>query len=333
MATPPTHLARHIEVTAGKLPVAGLATVAVTSIAPLLWGMTYVLTIELLPPGRPLLAAAVRALSAGLILAMISPRRPQGWWWIKAATLGFLNVGAFFALLFVAAYRLPGGVAATLGSIQPLIAAGLAVWVLHERLRPTAVLSGLLGVGGVALIVLRPNGALDGAGVIAGIAGAVSMATGTVLTKRWGQPVGVAAFTAWQLIAGGAALLVPMLLAEGLPTDLTTRNLAGFAWFATSTAAAYLVWFRGVAALAVARVSVLALLSPIVATTAGWVLLDQPLGVDQLVGAALVLTAVTMGQLRSTTIRPTVADSPRATPWRAGRVASPPRSLPTPRSR
>ena len=303
MATPPIHLARNTDTAAGTTSVAGLATVAVTSIAPLLWGMTYVLTTELLPPGRPLLAGAVRALSAGLILAVLAPRRPRGWWWIKAATLGLLNVGAFFAFLFVAAYRLPGGVAATLGSIQPLIAAGLAVWVLHERLRLATVLSGLLGVGGVALIVMRPDATLDGLGVVAGLAGAASMATGTVLTKRWGQPVATAAFTAWQLIAGGTALLVPMLLVEGVPTELTTRNLAGFAWFATSTAAAYLVWFRGIAALAVARVSVLALLSPIVATAAGWVLLDQPLGVAQLVGAALVLTAVTTGQLRSTTRR------------------------------
>lgn len=301
MATPSTHLVRAFGAPVGRPPAAGLAMVAVTAIAPLLWGMTYVLTTELLPPGRPLLAAAVRALSAGLILAILAPRRPQGWWWIKAATLGVLNVGAFFAFLFVAAYRLPGGVAATLGSIQPLIAAGLAVWVLHERLRTTTVVAGLLGVGGVALIVLRPEAALDGVGIAAGFAGAVSMATGTVLTKRWGQPVPVAAFTAWQLIAGGAALLVPLLVVEGLPTDLTTRNLAGFAWFATSTAAAYLVWFRGIAALTVARVSVLGLLSPIVATAAGWMLLDQPLGVQQLVGAALVLTAVTLGQRRPTT--------------------------------
>jgi probable blue pigment (indigoidine) exporter len=33
--------------------------------------------------------------------------------------LGTLNIGAFFALLFVSAYRLPGGVAAVLGAPAP----------------------------------------------------------------------------------------------------------------------------------------------------------------------------------------------------------------------
>jgi probable blue pigment (indigoidine) exporter len=289
-------------------PGRDVSLVGVTSIAPLLWGMTYVVTTELLPPGRPLLAATVRALSAGVILAVISPRRPRGDWWVKAAVLGVLNIGAFFALLFVAAYRLPGGVAATLGSIQPLIAAGLAVHLLRERLRVTVVLAGLLGVAGVALVVLRPDAALDAVGIVAGLAGAASMATGTVLAKRWGQPVPVVAFTAWQLIAGGLALLVFVPIAEGVPTELTQRNLAGFGWFAVSTAAAYLVWFRGIAALAVARVSMLGLLSPIVATVAGWMLLDQPLTVVQLLGAALVLIAITLGQRRGGAQRSRTSD-------------------------
>ncbi|HUF99343.1 MAG TPA: EamA family transporter, partial [Ilumatobacter sp.] len=201
-----------------------------------------------------------------------------------------------FAFLFVAAYRLPGGVAATLGAIQPLITAALAVRLLHERLRITVVVSGVLGVGGVALVVLRPGATLDTVGILAGLAGAASMALGTVLVKRWGRPASAATFTAWQLIAGGSALLVLVPVVEGMPTHLTGRNLAGFGWFAISTAAAYLLWFRGVAALAVARVSLLGLLSPLVATIAGWTLLDQGFASAQLVGATLVLIAITLGQ-------------------------------------
>jgi probable blue pigment (indigoidine) exporter len=266
-----------------------------TALAPLLWGMTYVVTTELLPPGRPLLAATVRALAAGLILAVLAPRLPSGRWWGKAALLGGLNIGAFFALLFVAAYRLPGGVAATLGSVQPLVAAALAAKLLREPLRPVIVAGGLLGMAGVALLVLRAGADLDAVGVLAGLVATVSMATGTVLAKRWGQPVPVAAFTSWQLLAGGAGLLVATLALEGPPPELTSRNLAGFGWFATTTALAYLVWFRGVAALPVARVSLLALLSPVVATLAGWVLLDQRLTAAQLLGAALVLLAIHLG--------------------------------------
>jgi probable blue pigment (indigoidine) exporter len=33
--------------------------------------------------------------------------------------LGIMNVAPFFSLLFIATYQLPGGVAATLGAVQP----------------------------------------------------------------------------------------------------------------------------------------------------------------------------------------------------------------------
>ena len=51
--------------------------------------------------------------------------------------------------------------------------------------------------------------------------------------------------------------------------------LAGCFWLATGGAAvSYLIWFRGVARLPVARVSLLGLVSPVVATIAGLVVLD-----------------------------------------------------------
>ena len=113
------------------------------------------------------------------------------------------SIGAFFALLFFAAYRLPGGVAATLGATQPLVAAGLGALLLSEPLRRHLLIAGVAGMLGVGLLVLRADAELDAVGVIAGLTGALSMATGVVLTKRWGSPVPLLAFTSWQLIAGG----------------------------------------------------------------------------------------------------------------------------------
>lgn len=276
---------------------AGLAVVGVTALAPLAWGTTYVVTTELLPPGRPLLAGMLRALPAGLVLVALTRQRPVGTWWAKAAVLGTLNIGGFFALLFVAAYRLPGGVAATLGAVQPLVAAGLAATLLRERLRPEVVAAGVIGLVGVALLVLRAGAQLDGLGVLAGLAGAASMATGVVLTKRWGRPVPLLAFTAWQLVAGGLVLTPLALAFEGLPPSLGAGHLAGYLWLGSvGTAVAYSLWFRGIERLPVARVSLLGLLSPIVATTAGWIVLGQTLTPVQGVGAALVLGALWLGQ-------------------------------------
>jgi probable blue pigment (indigoidine) exporter len=269
--------------------------VAVTALAPAAWGCTYLVTSELLPPGQPLTNGALRAATAGALLAAVTRRRPVGQWWYRALALGALNIGAFFALLFVAADRLPGGVAATLGAIQPLLVAALGAAALGERVRSATLVAGFAGIAGVGLLVLRPGARLDTVGVVAGLAGAACMATGVVLTKRWGRPVGLLAFTSWQLVAGAVVLVPLALLVDGLPPAPTAPNLTGYAWFATfGTSVAYAVWFRGISLLPVGQVSVLGLVSPLVATFAGWIALDQSLDGQQLAGALLVLGAVVL---------------------------------------
>ncbi len=258
------------------------------------------MTTELLPPGRPLLAGVVRALPAGLLLVLLTRRLPKGSWWWRAAVLGALNIGAFFALLFVAAYRLPGGVAATVGAIQPLLVAGLSSGLLGERLTLRTALSGVAGVAGVSLLVLRADARLDGLGVAAALGGAVVMAAGVVLSKRWVSPAPLLATTGWQLVAGGLLLLPVTLLVEGPPpASLTAANLAGYGYLTIIGAAlAYGLWFRGIRALAPTAVTFLGLLSPLVATTVGWIALGQELTPVQVLGGAVVLGALVVAQIK-----------------------------------
>jgi probable blue pigment (indigoidine) exporter len=271
---------------------------AQTALTPALWGTTYIVATEMLPEGRPMLAAAVRALPVGLAFMMCSRRLPSGVWWWRSALLGLLNIGGFFALLFVAAFRLPGGVAATAGAIQPLIAAGIAAVVLGEGLTRRTLTAGAAGIVGVGMLVLGPDAALDPVGIVAAVLATVSMGTGVVLTKHWGRPVDLITFTGWQLAAGGLMLVPVVALTEGLPAGITGTNLAGFAWLAiVGTGVAYANWFRGIQQLPVAVVSFLGLLSPLVATLAGWVVLDESLTDVQIAGAGFVIAAVVIPQL------------------------------------
>jgi probable blue pigment (indigoidine) exporter len=150
------------------------------------------------------------------------------------------------------------------------------------------------------MLVLGPDAALDPVGVAAALAGTVSMAAGVVLTKLWGRPVDLITFTGWQLTVGGLMLVPVVLITEGLPSELSGRNLVGFFWLAViGTGLAYVNWFRGVGRLPVSMASFLALLSPLVATTIGWLALDERLSPLQVLGAVLVLVAVITPQLRT----------------------------------
>ena len=266
-----------------------------TALAPALWGTTYLTTSTLLPEGRPLLAATLRALPAGLLLLAVCRQLPRGAWWWKSWVLGVLNIGAFFALLFIAAYRLPGGVAAIVGGIQPLVVALLASRLLRERLTTRVLVAGVSGVFGVALITLQAQARLDAIGILAALGGTLSMATGIVLSKKWGQPAAPLTTTAWQLITGGLTLLVIMLAFEGLPlTTLTPSNLGGYAYLSmVGTAFAYVIWFRGISRLPASTTAFLGLLSPVVAILLGSAVAGETFTPLQILGIFLVLGSVT----------------------------------------
>ncbi|RKS71235.1 putative blue pigment (indigoidine) exporter [Actinomadura pelletieri DSM 43383] len=288
---------------------------ALAAFAPASWGTTYVVTTTMLPADRPLLAATLRALPAGLILLAVTHRLPRGDWWWKSIVLGMLNFGAFFPLIFFAAYRLPGGVASTIGSVQPLIVALLSLGVL--RIRPTrAVLyAALAGTGGVALLTLTAEARLDPLGIAAMLTATSLMATAIVLAKKWGRPESPLVMTAWQLTVGGLVLAPLTLTLEGVPPTINGENALGFAYLGlVGTAIAYALWFRGIDRLPATSVSLLGLTNPLVATLAGLLILSQTLTPWQLVGFTIALGALVAGQAAARPPSPETAAPPSATP-------------------
>ncbi len=299
------------------------ADLLLTAAAPAIWGSTYVVTTLMLPQGYPLTVAMLRALPAGLLLLLAVRQLPHGIWWLRTAILGALNFSVFWALLFVAAYRLPGGVAATLGAIQPLVVILLARALLGTPVRGLAVLAVLTGIGGVALWVLGPKAALDPVGVAAGLASAASMALGTVLSRRWQPPVSALTFTSWQLTAGGVLLLPVALLAEPALPPVTALNVLGIAYLGLIGAAlTYVIWFRGIARLEPAVVSSLGFLSPVSAVLLGWALLDQRLSAAQMAGMAIVVGSVWLSQRAQRRATLTGAGAPAGNPQTSAPAAT-----------
>ncbi|MGK7866315.1 EamA family transporter [Falsiroseomonas sp. E2-1-a20] len=268
-----------------------------TALAPAIWGSSYIVTTQMLPDSHPLAVAMLRALPAGLLLLLFVRQLPHGCSLGRVLVLGVLNFSIFWAMLFVTAYRLPGGLAATIGAVQPLMVLVLAQAVLGTPVRLAAVLSGLAGVVGVALLMLGPEATPDPVGIAAGLVGAGSMALGTVLTRRWRLQVPLLTMTAWQLTAGGLVLLPPALWVAPDLLVLSGSEVLGLAWLGLVGAAfTYVLWFRGIARLGPSAVAPLGLFSPVVAVAIGWLVIGEQPSAPQWIGMVVVVASVAVGQ-------------------------------------
>jgi probable blue pigment (indigoidine) exporter len=274
-----------------------IADLFLTGLAAVIWGTVYLVTTRWLPGGYPLTTSLIRALPAGLLLLAFVRELPKGVWLFRVFVLAGLNFSLFWWLLFISAYRLPGGVAATVNALQPVFVVPLSWLLLGAPLRWATVGAALGGVVGVALLVVQPGATLDALGVAAGLGAAAAMALGTVLAKRWQPPVSALTFTAWQLVAGGLMLAPFALTLEPPLPSPTLPNLAGFVWLALFGAAvSYFLWFRGLARLGPQAVSPLVLISPLTAILLGWLVAGETFTEIQLLGVALVMISVSLSQ-------------------------------------
>ena len=266
------------------------------AIATILWGFTYVISTTMLPH-NPMFIAAVRAVGGAIPLLLIAREVPPRAWWGRLLLLGTLNGGLFFGLLFVAALRLPGGVAATFQALGPLFMVLLAWPMLGAIPAVSKVAAVLLGAVGVSLVVLKADAAIDMVGVAAALGSALSVALGGILVHKWGRPKSLLGFTAWQLAVAGVQLSAVALLVNDVPVTLTGTNVLGFAILAlVVTALAFALWFKAIAGAGAAAVAPFFLLTPITAFILDAVFRGFLPSLIQAIGVVLVIASLLYSQ-------------------------------------
>jgi len=271
--------------------------VMITAIAPVAWGTNYFVTNQFLPADFPLYGAAIRALPAGLLLLVLCRKRPHGSWWWKSLVLGTLNVGAFFALIYVAAQLLPTSVASTIMATSPVAMMLLAFGLLAERPQRLHLAGAGIGIAGVCLMVLGGAGAINVLGVLASVTAMTMSSFGYVLAKKWSAGIDVLAVTSWQLIAGGVVLLPVAVAVEGAPPALDGPAILGFGYVTIiATALAFAAWFTGLRHLSAGTVGIIGLLNPVTGVLLGTLIAGDKLGPQQICGLVLVFLGILLGQ-------------------------------------
>ncbi len=268
-----------------------------TMIAPVAWGSTYWVTREFLPADAPLWGAVLRALPAGLLLLALRPRRPRGAWWWRAAVLGILNVGAFFALVYLVAQLLPTSLASTIMATSPATMMLLAWIFAGERLRVVPLVGAGLGIAGVALMLAGNGPTAAPLGIAASVLAMLLSSLGYILAKRWREGSDVLSVTSWQLLAGGLLLLPVALAVEGAPPPVDGPAVVAFAYLSViATAVAFVAWFVGLSRLPAGTVGLIGLLNPVTGVLLGVLVAGERLDGWQLTGLAIVLVGVVLGR-------------------------------------
>lgn len=265
----------------------------------LLWSGSFFfaeLVLEELPPltltfGRVSIAAlALLVLLRARGLAL--PSDARGRW--NLLVMGLLNNLIPFSLIFWGQTRLTGGEASILNATTPLFTVLLAHFLTaDERLTAPRLAGVALGLVGVA-VMLGPD-AIGGLGSdllaqAAVLGAAVSYGLAGIFGRRFaGQPPLVTA--AGQVTASSLLLLPLMLIVDrpwelAMPGPLTWGALAALAL--ASTALAYVIFFRILAAAGATNLLLVTLLIPPGAALLGGLFLGEVLSAAQLAGMGLI---------------------------------------------
>jgi len=273
----------------------------------LLWSTGFVGARYVLPYAEPFTFLLVRLALAGALLALVALATRSPWpaspaAWRHAAVAGLLLHAGYLGGVFWAIDRgVPAGISAVVVSLQPVLTAVLALLLLGERIAPRVWTGLLLGLAGVALVVLPGTlgqagaVALPVAGVLACLVALASGTAGALYQERHGEGVPLLAGTAVQYAACTVvfALLAPAT--ETLRLEPTTELVLGMAWLVLALSAGAILLLltllrRGTAT----RVTSLYYLVPPATALEAWLLLDERLGAVELAGMLVAVAGVAL---------------------------------------
>ncbi|MCJ2137263.1 DMT family transporter [Methylobacterium sp. J-026] len=267
-----------------------------------IWATGFVSARAVVPHADPLAFTALRFTAVALVLAGIAAasrvRWPGDWaGWRDPVVAGFLMQGIYLSGVFWAvSHGLPAGIAALVGSLQPLLTALLARPLLGERVSGRRALGILMGFAGAGLVLAPKLGATDPSGIppwalAVSLLAVLALTLGTLWQKRTGGRIDLLAGATLQFV-GGMACAIPLALAFGRASFEPVAPLwLGLAWAVlVNSVAGILLLLALIRRGAVAGVAALFFLVPPVAAVLGYLLFGEVL--TPLQGAGMALAAL-----------------------------------------
>ena len=239
------------------------------------------------------------ALAVGAVMAV---RRTGLRWerslWVKVAVWALVGVVVPFTLIAWAEEHIASGTASVLNSTMPLFTTLFAaLFLLEEQLTVGRVAGLTIGFMGVIILTggdiydLRDTTALA---QLAVVAAAACYGIGAVYARTLLRREDPLRLSAGQLVLGSLLLLPVMLAVRGTPD----YSLSAEAWLSLlalgvlGSGFAFVVYLWLVDNVGSVRSSLVTYIIPIVGLFLGWAVLDESIGVNTVLGAALIIAGV-----------------------------------------
>lgn len=266
------------------------------------WGLNFPIMKHLLTEWPPLSSRGLCGIVGAVALALIAVLRQQSLrvpdkMRLRLMLVSTLTIGGWVAFMGIALLWLNAGEAAVLGISIPVWVALLARPILGERLSLVRALALAVALAGITVLI-GGNG-IDASveklpGIACALAGAVCVALGTVLTKHFPLAMPPLSLAAWQIGIGCVPIAIVGLALE--QPQLAALSPVGWASMVYMTliqfCLCYVCWFAALERLPAATASIGTLLVPVVGVLGASAMLNDPLGLREIVALAFTLGGV-----------------------------------------
>ncbi|WP_405153716.1 DMT family transporter [Paenibacillus sp. FSL K6-0108] len=228
----------------------------------------------------PFLLMGLRYILAGALLAWIIRKRPMpvGWkQWMQIAIIGLFQSAGVMGCAYYSMNWISSGESAIITFTNPLLVIILSAALYGVSYRFSQWTGVVLGFVGVALtfgfhLSMSP-------GTWIGFGGAVLFAVSTLLIKRWGAAHDTFVLTAYQMLAGGAVLLLLSVFTEELHFIVNTTSIVVLVWLTIfCSIIQFTLWFYLLQNTDPAKTSSFLFLAPLFGLLSSFVLLKEHVG-------------------------------------------------------
>ncbi|MFT4415498.1 DMT family transporter [Fredinandcohnia humi] len=242
----------------------------------------------------PLLLVGLRFTIAGTLMALFVCKKPHPnslLDWLRMFTIGTFQTAGVMGCIFLSLRTITAGESSILTFSNPLLVVILSTIFLGTKYTFFHWLGVLIGFFGV-FITLGFHLDIE-IGTLLGLGASISWSIGTLLIKKWGARFNIWVLTAYQMLFGGALLLIMSITLEQPTIFFTSTSVFVIIWLAImASIVQFAIWFYLLNNGDPGRTSAFLFLAPFFGVLTGWVLLKESIEWYVYFGALLIFIGI-----------------------------------------